>query len=362
MTERRHLDVHHVDAVEEVFPKRILLHALLQVGVGRAQDAHVSGEVFHTAQPPELSALQKGQQLRLERHAHRVDFVEEKGPPIGHLDQPFLRIAGIGEGPLLVPKQLRLQEIVGEGGAVDVGELMLGARRVVVKRLRGQVFPRSRLPREQHRRVGGRAKGLDGIANPHDGVTLSQNTLDGVLLLLLGLDLLQLLLGPIEVDRLLQERPHLFQIDRLLEIVERPLLHGLHCRLHRGVGRHDNNGNVQPPLLEGLHQLHAVHLRHHHVRDHHVGRSGAVVERLQHRQRVQVRLDLIAIPLQHVGEEIANLRLVVNYVDALIHTGKGMRVGDARLESSQQPKRPSDEQPNVTGGCRKRRQCHYNTS
>jgi hypothetical protein len=63
------------------------------------------------------------------------------------------------------------------------------------------------------------------------------------------------------------------------------------------VCRHNDHRNVELSLLQRLQKLDTVHLRHHHVGHHNVGVVGAVVEGVQHRDRIQKRFDLVAIPL-----------------------------------------------------------------
>src|SRR5262249_37007099 len=83
-----------------------------------------------------------------------ADFVEEDGPA-GRLfegpDAPRLRS---GERSLLVPKQLALQQVLGNGGAIDDDERGILARALLVDAQRRAGLAGSSLPLEKYGRVG----------------------------------------------------------------------------------------------------------------------------------------------------------------------------------------------------------------
>ena len=74
------------------------------------------------AEPPNLALLQHAQQLGLRPRRELADLVEEQGAAVRLLEQPGTRPNRAGERAARVAEQLGLDELVGEGGAVDRGE------------------------------------------------------------------------------------------------------------------------------------------------------------------------------------------------------------------------------------------------
>ncbi len=70
----------------------------------------------------DLPALQGAQQLGLQVQRQLADLVEEEGAAVGLLEGALARVGGAGEGALLVAEELALDELLGDGGAVDGDE------------------------------------------------------------------------------------------------------------------------------------------------------------------------------------------------------------------------------------------------
>jgi hypothetical protein len=84
--------------------------------------AHVDLDHAVAAQPLELLLLQHAQHLGLRLQAHVADLVEEDRALVGLLELADLPIGGAGERALFVAEQLRLDQLVGNRGAVDLHE------------------------------------------------------------------------------------------------------------------------------------------------------------------------------------------------------------------------------------------------
>ena len=78
LAQRRQLHRDDVQAVEQILAERAVRDHLREVAVGRGDDAHVDLDRVRVADALELALLQHAQQLRLQRRAHRPDFVEEE--------------------------------------------------------------------------------------------------------------------------------------------------------------------------------------------------------------------------------------------------------------------------------------------
>ena len=87
----------------------------------------------------EDALLQHAQQLHLHGQAHVADLVEEQRAALGDLEAALARGDGAGERALLVTEQLALEQLGGNGAAVDGDEGTLTAR----AQRRGSREPRS---------------------------------------------------------------------------------------------------------------------------------------------------------------------------------------------------------------------------
>ena len=162
----RDLDGDDVQPVEQVFPETPLLHRGSQVPVRRRDHAHVGLEIAAAADLLELVVLQDVEQLYLQRRGDFPYLVEEDGPPGGRLEAPDLVGHGAGEGAAHVPEQLRLEKRFGQGGAVELDERLVAARRQVVDGPGEKPLPGPALPEDQNGGVGV-AHRLDQVEDLH---------------------------------------------------------------------------------------------------------------------------------------------------------------------------------------------------
>src|SRR3989304_1874542 len=126
----------------------------LDVSAGRRDDPDVDQPRGGPTDPLHLLLLQGPQQLRLHRGRHVPDLVEKKGPPVRHFELPGLPpLLRAGEGPLLVAEQLRLEELRGNGRAVELDERAAVAGARCVDRVREKLLPRPGLAPEEDGRV-----------------------------------------------------------------------------------------------------------------------------------------------------------------------------------------------------------------
>ena len=127
-------DRQDVDTVIEVFAELPPFHLPHEVLVGGGDDAHVAVDGLVAADPLEGLLLQHAQQLGLQTQVHLTDLVEEDGAAAGLLEAADALLVGAGEGAFLVAEEFRLEEVLGDVGAVDLDEGLLAARRVEVHR------------------------------------------------------------------------------------------------------------------------------------------------------------------------------------------------------------------------------------
>jgi hypothetical protein len=91
LRQRRQAQFDRVQPVEQVFAEAPGGDQRLQVGIGRADDAHFHAAFAIAAQPLEAAGLQDAQELDLAGQRQRADFVEEQRAAIGRLELAFAR-------------------------------------------------------------------------------------------------------------------------------------------------------------------------------------------------------------------------------------------------------------------------------
>src|SRR5205823_14814624 len=122
----------------------------------------------------EFALLQHAQQLRLQRGAHRPDFVQEEGALVRLFEASLASAHGAGERAAHMTEQLGFEQRLRNGAAVDRNEAIRAARAVVMNGARGELFSRSRLASDQDgaRRRGHGLEQLKQLA--HDAAVPDQ--------------------------------------------------------------------------------------------------------------------------------------------------------------------------------------------
>src|SRR5262249_16508046 len=147
--EGRHVDRHHVEAIEEVVAKGPLAYRLPEIDIGGREDAHVDRDRPHAAHAIDLAFLEYPEQARLEIETERADLVEEDRAAVRELELAQLPRMGAGERTALVPEELRLDEALGDGGHVDRDEGLVASRTALMDGACDQLFPRAALTRDE---------------------------------------------------------------------------------------------------------------------------------------------------------------------------------------------------------------------
>src|SRR5205814_3302065 len=102
----------------------------------------------------DLPLLQYAQQLRLRRHGHLADLVEEDRALVGHLEAPAALGHRAGERALLVTEELGLEQRFRERRARHLHERSRAAIRVVVERFSDELLAGAALAGDEDRGVG----------------------------------------------------------------------------------------------------------------------------------------------------------------------------------------------------------------
>ena len=109
-------------------------------------DAHVALARDVAADALVDSFLQDAQQLHLHRQAHVADLVEEQRAALGDLEAALAGGDRAGERALLVAEQFGLEQLGGNGAAVDGDERTLAARAERMDGARGDLLSRTGFP------------------------------------------------------------------------------------------------------------------------------------------------------------------------------------------------------------------------
>ncbi len=144
--ERRHLDGEHVETVEKVAAEVAAHDGFFEVAMRGGDDAHVALARDVAADALIDALLQDAQQLHLHRQTHVADLVEEQRAALGDFESSLAGGDGAGEGALLVTEQFALEELGGNGAAVDGDEGTLTARTRGVNGARGDLFTSTGFP------------------------------------------------------------------------------------------------------------------------------------------------------------------------------------------------------------------------
>ena len=160
---------HHRDAVEEVGAETPRGHLLLQVPVGGGDQAEVDADRRGSSHPDQFALLEDPQELDLQTQRELAQLVQEQGPSVGLLDPALLERSRPREGALLVPEELALHEVLGNGSAVDGDEGPFLAAAGVVQEPGQQLLAGSRLPEQVDRNLGCRDPGRLAQERDHHG-------------------------------------------------------------------------------------------------------------------------------------------------------------------------------------------------
>ncbi len=131
LAQRRKRDRDDREAVVEVLAERPGRDHGREVPVGRGDDPRIRSR-RRAAERGHGPFLDRAEELGLEVQGKLADLVEEEGPAVRLAEATGLGRRGAGEGALLVPEELALDERLGQGAAVDDDEGPRGARREVV--------------------------------------------------------------------------------------------------------------------------------------------------------------------------------------------------------------------------------------
>jgi hypothetical protein len=146
----RHIDREDGEAEIKVFAEAPLADHRQEIAVRRRNKPNVDGTVGRFADSPHGPLFQNTQQLRLHGNRELTDFIEKYRSPVGRFNRTCAGRNRSCESPFGVAKELRVEEILGQGGTVDDDQRAVPSWRCLVKRTRYELFASACLALNEH--------------------------------------------------------------------------------------------------------------------------------------------------------------------------------------------------------------------
>jgi hypothetical protein len=183
--QRRQLQRHDRQAVQQVFAEFTGRNGLAQILVGRRDDANVHHGVLgrsHPAKDPTTRTgtgwrLQGAQQFRLHRQTAFADFVQEQGAAAGLFDGPFAILFRPSKCTLDVSEQLGFEKIFRDRGTVDGHKPLVAAMAGRMDRFGKHLFSGAAFAEDQHGYIVDRRPLRPANSQPN-GAALAQDALE----------------------------------------------------------------------------------------------------------------------------------------------------------------------------------------
>ncbi len=309
LAQRRKRDRQDIQPEQQVAAETALGHHGVQIMIGRDDHTHVHLDFRLTADRTHLPLLQHAQQFRLQARTDVPDLVEKKRAAVRPLKQPAHVCGGAGERALYMTEQLRIEQFLRQGTAVDRNERTACAPAGGMDGTGDHLLTGSGLSGDEH----GNVLVADAFDQIEDAVHRRTSGNDVRQLFAPGEPLAQarhLLAQLLFLEHLVDAQHQLVGVDRLGEIVVGTKTHGLDCRFDRRVGSHDDALRRIRALPELRQQRHAARLAQPQVEHDHVYLAAAE-HRLRRLQSVSLECQMPLRAQQHV-QGLADGRFVVN--------------------------------------------------
>src|ERR1700733_13512252 len=111
IAQRRQHDGKYMHAMVQVLPKRTRTYQRIEIAMRCHQHAHIYRNRLAATNALHLTLFENPQQLSLHREWHITDLVEKQSPAMRLLELSRVPLPRPGERSLLVPKQLRLNQL-----------------------------------------------------------------------------------------------------------------------------------------------------------------------------------------------------------------------------------------------------------
>ena len=201
---------------------------------------------------------------------HFADLVQENAAVIGLLELAQPLPAGAGEGAGLIAEQLALQQLAGDGGAVDLDERLVAAAGIGIDHPRDHFFAGAALAPDQHGGIG-IGNLLDGHLHFFHLGTGAEQHREVALPAHLFAQLRHFTHQPQSIHHLIDPQIELLGLERLAHVIVGAQLGGAKDDLRIVLrGEHDHR-RIGLDLLDPLQRLDAADAVHGDIQQHQVG-------------------------------------------------------------------------------------------
>jgi hypothetical protein len=253
--------------------------------------------------------LQHTEQLALRINRHLGNFVQEQRAALGLAEQPFAVGMGAGERALDGAEQFALDEFAGQRGAIDLDDAALAAGTHGVREIGDDFLARAALAADQDGDIAGgdafhRADDLLHFGTDEHGRRVAAHDFERAAQ---GHVFLFLLFA---LERAAHVGQEFFRLERLGQKRERAETPRLERHLHRAHAREHEHLGVRPAFLDQRQQFQPrrvaqLLIQHHDIRLRHVGEGFL-------QRGPALRLGHLEFTLQHGGDQVADVRFVIN--------------------------------------------------
>ena len=114
IAQRGQMDLHRVEAEEQVFAEVARRGLFVQLGIGGGENAHVDAPRLRRADPLQFAGLEHAQQLGLLAHGDVGDLVEKQRAAVGQFEAADAVGARVGECAFDVAEDFALEGALGQ--------------------------------------------------------------------------------------------------------------------------------------------------------------------------------------------------------------------------------------------------------
>src|SRR5581483_6198547 len=256
----------HVQSVVKILPEKPGLDQVDEATVRRRDQAEVDADRPAGADRVDLAVLQRPEELDLDVRRQLADFVEKQRSAMRFAELADMLFRGAGKGALLVTKKNALDEIVGDGAAIDGDE---GPRAPVAGALdsaRDQLLADAGFAFDENRDLRG-GGALAEADDPLHGSAFGDDVAEGERTARHPLHPGELALQRPELERVLDRYLKTLHRDRFDDEIDRPGAHRADHSLDAAMGGLHDHRYRAVELAQARQHCHAVDIGHDQVED-----------------------------------------------------------------------------------------------
>ncbi|MGB2906107.1 MAG: hypothetical protein WBB73_03345 [Candidatus Aminicenantaceae bacterium] len=260
------MEGNYIQPEVQILAKIPVFDLFFQVLVGGGYDPHI-----HLIDPAgthllDLALLQDTEDLCLRLEAHVANLVQENGPVVRQFEFAGLLLRCPGKSALDMAEQFALDQLLGNGGAVDLDKGILAAQALGMHGPGDELLPGPALSVDHDGGIGG-GDFLDLLPEDFHGGMIPDQP---VFLLRLLPQVAAFARQPVLAEGVADAEQDSFPMQGLLKKIKGTQFGGLHSRMYRAVaGDHDHFRKIGALLQLGQ-DLHAIQTGQFDVQQHQV--------------------------------------------------------------------------------------------